>query len=178
MRFQPHSAAASDAVTYTHRCDAAYTRRSSTADTHIHKSSTGWCTPHPHKQQLCTVMPFFQCDARSPHRWGESEDTTVHLVSETWRGHLPFFVQLICVSIPLWLQCKQVQALLSTDFCRTTHRQSNPTAGKMHVWRTGAANAPRLAETKTQPHRHNFHPASVQVRLERSSCWEVKLFRV
>lgn len=132
--------------------------------THTNSSSALWC-------HSFSVMPEALI--------GEgNQRTTVHLVSETWRGHLPFFVQLICVSIPLWLQCKQVQALLSTDFCRTTHRQSNPTAGKMHVWRTGAANAPRLAETKTQPHRHNFHPASVQVRLERSSCWEVKLFRV
>lgn len=148
---QPRSAAGSDAVTDTHRCDAAYISRRSTAGTHS-KGQPGGATPTHTIKQLCTVTPFFQCDARSPHRWGESEDTTVHLVSETWRGHLPFSVQLIFVSIPLWLQCKQVQALLSTDFCRTTHRQSNPTAGKMHIWRTGAANAPRLAETKKHSH--------------------------
>jgi len=172
-----------------------------TTHTHTHTHCTGYnAAPHSplgglkNRDLHCDAIGC-PCDARSPveRRCGAAArcERTERRV-KSWEkngasciinmdGHLPCWFQRLCVSIPLRLQCKQVRALLSTDFCRTTH-QCNPTAERslycgpgspsVTTWLT-AANTPSHLPKKTwnaHTHKHNT-PASLQpVRAHGTSC--------
>lgn len=63
----------------------------------------------------------------------------------------------------LWLKCIHVQALLSTHFCRTTHRQCNHTAETnfnhwleaARLWQAGSQRLTNLNLPSDKTHKHN-----------------------
>ncbi|KAK5618198.1 hypothetical protein CRENBAI_020824 [Crenichthys baileyi] len=114
---------------------------------------------------------------RKPSEEDLSEGTTVHLVSETWRGHLPYCSADLCKHTSgcsvnkSRLYCPLTSAELL--IVNVTQLQRRCMYGELG-WLT-AANAPHVAKIRnTQPHRHSFHPGNIKEH--GSSCLLVELF--
>ena len=94
---------------------------------------------------------------------GEMGDLWNHIVNMD--GHLPSTCSADLLAY-LWLQCKQVQALLSTNFCWSTPPQRNPKAGGPQLewgglsvsWLTAATTPPACTPQtcRTHSHKHTY----------------------